>query len=75
MRLNVMDRIAEDLRRYRVYTCGYGYEIRDTKQGFYTRVVDPKTGTRFFRNRGRAQKVADKLEAEHVAAVKTDSGR
>lgn len=65
MREGVLDRVAEDLRRFRVYRLGYGYEIRDAKHGNYEKVRDATGKPRFFHNRGRAQKIADKLEAEN----------
>lgn len=69
MRLQLIERLAEDLRRFRVVPRGSGFEILDTKSsaspgGGYDRVRDLSGAARFFRNRGRAQKVADKLETE-----------
>jgi hypothetical protein len=66
MRENVIDRIAEDLRRFRVVRHGYGFQIMDLKSvgryGGHDRVRGGDGEPRFFRNQGRAQRAADKLE-------------
>lgn len=62
MREAIMDRVAQDLRRFVVVWNG-GWEIADKKNG-HKRVEDANGNVRWFKHKGRAQAAADRLERE-----------
>lgn len=70
MRQNVIERVAEDLKRFRVVPHGYGFQIVDRKSTGrfgYDRVRGADGEPRFFKNEGRARKVAEQLELAFLA--------
>jgi hypothetical protein len=71
MREGVIERAVEDVRRFRVVPHGYGFQIMDRKSvgryGGFDRVRGGDGEPRFFRNQGRAQKIADALEVDQQA--------